>query len=85
MSNLKNCPDCGHKVSLKAASCPKCGRTNPGGVRANYLAAQALVVIFGVLMIGGMLQGLATQPGPLESQFSDLSQSAKAVEDAFAE
>lgn len=31
MSNLKSCPDCGHKVSISAPTCPNCGRANPSG------------------------------------------------------
>lgn len=26
MSNLIDCPDCGHKISTKAKFCPDCGR-----------------------------------------------------------
>jgi len=83
MSSLKSCPDCGHRVSTKAKSCPRCGRRNPGGVSASYAAAQILVVFFGALMMISYLHHLATAPGPLESQFSELDAAAENSRQVF--
>ena len=80
MSNLTSCLDCGHKVSEKAASCPKCGRVDPSGAPAGSLIAKASLVICGFLVILGMLNNLATTPGPVESQFQGLTDAAEALE-----
>lgn len=37
MSNLKSCPDCGHQVSPTAATCPNCGKANPGGSASDVI------------------------------------------------
>lgn len=29
--NLQPCRDCGHYISIRAATCPKCGGPNKGG------------------------------------------------------
>lgn len=35
MDNMMKCPDCGHEISKKAATCPNCGRTiNGSGLEA---------------------------------------------------
>lgn len=77
MSKLVKCPDCGHQVSRSAASCPSCGRKRPGGVNASYAAAQILVVFFGALVMMSWMHHMATRPGPLESQFSELDAAAE--------
>ncbi|MDF2093612.1 hypothetical protein P0Y31_14760 [Knoellia sp. 3-2P3] len=41
---LRPCKSCGHQVSKKAATCPSCGRHNPGG----GVSAQ-VVILTGIL------------------------------------
>lgn len=72
MSKLKPCPDCGHKISSKAASCPNCGRPLSASAPMAYRAAQSLVIIVASLMVVGVLYGLATQPGALSKRFDYL-------------
>jgi hypothetical protein len=50
MSNLKSCPDCGHKVSPSAPTCPNCGRVNPGGNGTNTIDG-SLWRFFGILFL----------------------------------
>lgn len=47
MSNLKACPDCGHKVSAKAVSCPNCGVPFVPIIKV-FLIIFALMATFGV-------------------------------------
>lgn len=75
MPNLTSCLDCGHKVSEKAASCPKCGRVNPAGEPAGSIIAKASLVVCGFLVILGMLNNLAA-PGPLERKYQGLSEAS---------
>lgn len=67
MSKLKSCHDCGHKVSRSArsikpsgsqtatssASCPNCGRTNPGEEAIDFIQTinAFLWRFFGVLFL----------------------------------
>lgn len=50
MSNLKSCPDCGHKVSPSAPTCPSCGSANPGGNGSNTIDG-ASWRFFGILFL----------------------------------
>lgn len=77
MSNLKNCPDCGRKVSIKAASCPSCGRVELTETLATSNVEKGLIILFGFFVIVGILNSLATTPTPLESQFADFAEQAK--------
>ena len=47
MAKLKPCPDCGHQVSMKAYTCPSCGRVlKPGMIRRTIRATFYLLAIF---------------------------------------
>lgn len=57
MSKLKSCPDCRHKVSLKAQSCPNCGRINNGSYNQaiNAFIWRFFLVIFLLFVISNMV------------------------------
>jgi len=63
MAKLKPCPDCGHQVSMKAYTCPSCGRVlKPGMIRRTIRATFYLLAIFYAIVA---IISVTTQAGSL--------------------
>lgn len=79
---LKNCKECGEKVSTKAKTCPKCGAKAPK--KTSFLTWAVLVLIVFVV-IGVMRQEASLTPEERAERAERLEEQRRAREERAAE
>ena len=84
MENLKPCRDCKTMVSPSAQTCPKCGRQHPSGTPIFYRFAQAIVVVFGLIVAAGFIRS-GSQPSQKAQMFDKYADEAETGLDKIAE
>jgi len=77
VENLKPCRDCKTMVSPSAQNCPKCGRQHPSGTPIFYRFAQAIAVIFGLMIAVSFISSVSqpSEKGQMFDKYADDAES----------